>query len=255
MEQENFGDILTPYIVGKLTGTEPVLFDPKSKFAPYFRHSIMTGSIIGRSRRNSLVWGSGIIKADDELEGGKFLAVRGPLTAKRLTDLGLAAPSVYGDPAILLPLLYHPKIKKKYSVGVIAHYADMAQMAAAFNEDAHILLIGLLTYDIAPVIDQIASCEKILSTSLHGLIVAHSYGIPAAWWKFSDNLSGDDVKFYDYFASVELDAGPLEGVSSVAEAIAKASFLLPAGSVIKKLQRGLLASFPYKIKSEYADWE
>lgn len=57
------------------------------------------------------------------------------------------------------------------------------------------------------VVDQITSCERIVSTSLHGVIVANAYGIPARWAVVSDAseaISGDGTKFEDYFRSVGL---------------------------------------------------
>jgi len=59
-----------------------------------------------------------------------------------------------------------------------------------------------LNADPLEVARQIASCTKIVSSSLHGIIAAHAYGIPAAWVQFSDKLSGDGIKFADHFASV-----------------------------------------------------
>ncbi|WP_370584428.1 polysaccharide pyruvyl transferase family protein [Ornithinimicrobium cryptoxanthini] len=35
------------------------------------------------------------------------------------------------------------------------------------------------------VIAQISRCEEIMSTSLHGVVIAASYGIPAAWGSLS----------------------------------------------------------------------
>src|SRR5690606_14193991 len=103
-----------------------------------------------------------------------------------------------------LPLLYHPSTEKKYKTGLISHYVDIDETAAAAAQIPGLLHIPLLTDNIEQVIDQILSCERIVSSSLHGVIVAQSYGIPVLWWKYSDKLAGDDVKFHDYFESVSL---------------------------------------------------
>ena len=48
------------------------------------------------------------------------------------------------------------------------------------------------------------SCERIFSTSLHGVIVAQAYGIPVKWITFDKlPIHGDErYKFYDYFLGV-----------------------------------------------------
>ena len=43
----------------------------------------------------------------------------------------------------------------------------------------------------------------IFSTSLHGLIISHAYGIPAIWIK-AGNIGTDGFKFKDYFSSVNI---------------------------------------------------
>jgi hypothetical protein len=48
----------------------------------------------------------------------------------------------------------------------------------------------------------------ILSSSLHGLIIANAFGRPAGWVRLSEALFGDDVKFQDYYASVGLERAP-----------------------------------------------
>jgi len=52
------------------------------------------------------------------------------------------------------------------------------------------------------VVDAINTCRYVASSSLHGLIVANAYGIPAVWTTFADTLAGDDTKFFDYYESV-----------------------------------------------------
>ena len=51
-------------------------------------------------------------------------------------------------------------------------------------------------------IDKILSCELILSSSLHGLIVSDAYGIPNHWCQIHFKMDDDGFKFRDYFFSV-----------------------------------------------------
>ena len=77
--------------------------------------------------------------------------------------------------------------------------------------------------EIEAFIDEMLSCEALLSTSLHGVIVAHAYGIPVRWCVATDaarQIHGDGTKFEDYFQSVgraapePLDISGLERISS-----------------------------------------
>ena len=55
------------------------------------------------------------------------------------------------------------------------------------------------------------ACEVIVSSSLHGLIIADAYGIPTVWAKFGNDINGNDFKFYDYYWSLGMsDIKPLE---------------------------------------------
>lgn len=203
---ENFGDILNKYIISKLTNKKIVhVFDPnKEKFKKYYKHYFAIGSVIRFVNKNSVVWGSGIIKSDDEIDRASFLAVRGPRTGKRLEELNLENPQVYGDPAILIANFYTSNIAKKYKYGIIPHYVDYEEVIEKFRDNKDVLVVNLMTKNVEETISQINSCEFMVSSSLHGIIVSHAYNIPCAWIKLSTKLYGDDVKFYDYFESVDV---------------------------------------------------
>jgi len=85
--------------------------------------------------------------------------------------------------------------------GVICHYADAGGMDAP--EDG--LLINPLTADIEDFVRQLCSCAFVVSSSLHGLIIAHAYGVPAAWMRRRQALAGDGVKFLDYYESLGME--------------------------------------------------
>lgn len=204
--KENYGDLLSKYLVEKISGKEVKFVQPKKQ--PWYKlkkkHYVVVGSILHHASENSVVWGSGIIDRKHEVARADFRAVRGPRTREYLLNLGYDCPAIYGDPALLLPQFYNPEIKKKYRLGVIPHYHDYERALALFDHDKTIKVIDLMTMNVEDVTDEILSCEQCISSSLHGLIVSHAYGIRCAWVEFSDKLFGDGVKFADYFESLGL---------------------------------------------------
>ena len=157
--KKNFGDVLGPYLVEKLTGKLPIkISHPSMRRYKYFiTHYLTAGSIISNANANSIVWGSGIIRKDQIIPPAKYSAVRGPLTRKRIESSGVKCPKVYGDPAILLPEVYFPKIEPTYEVGIIPHYVDK-EIAEGylknFSSNSY-RIIDLLTEDVEGVIDEI----------------------------------------------------------------------------------------------------
>lgn len=202
--KENYGDLMSKYLAEKISNKKvhTVSHPSKRLYRLVFKHYISIGSIISSANQNSIVWGSGIIKKNDNIRDAKFLAVRGPKTRARILEKGYSCPEVYGDPALLMPNYFKPKTDKKFKIGIIPHYVDYQAIHKFFSKDLSIKVIDLLTYDVEQTTKEILECERIVSSSLHGVIVAQSYKIPALWLKFSDKLSGDNIKFYDYFESV-----------------------------------------------------
>jgi pyruvyltransferase len=211
----NFGDALNPWLFEKLTGKRPVNINYIINYKNKPVYSAIGSILDFNSIKGLIVWGSGfkyennIIKRVPE----KIYAVRGPLSRKNFINQGISCPKVYGDPALLLPRFYNPKIEKKYKIGIIPHYVDKTNNN--FRELNNELNTNSIVIDIESgiqeVVDQILSCELIASSSLHGLIVADAYNIPSLSIKFSNNVVGDNFKFRDYMLSVgRVDIEPLE---------------------------------------------
>lgn len=153
---------------------------------------LAVGSVMSALRENDTVWGTGCIR-DREIiapPNTTFIAVRGPNTKALIK--GTRVPKIYGDPALLLPELYDPEIEVNHAIGYIPHYVDKGlQPKDGFLID--------IQSDWHTIVDQIKSCELIVSSSLHGIVFAEAYGVPAMWARYSDKIIGGDFKFQDYF--------------------------------------------------------
>lgn len=251
-EKENYGDLLSKYLIEKISGKKTRFVHPKKQawYKTNKANLLAIGSIIHHASKDSVVWGSGIIDHEQQLQKADFRAVRGPRTREYLLKLGYDCPEVYGDPAILLPDYYHPSISKKYKLGIIPHYHDYEKALKIFAGREGVKVVDLLTLDVEATTREILECERILSTSLHGLIVAHAYRIPAVWVKISNKIFGNDIKYTDYLESVELDiyeAGFVEaGISEekISEMFERYPVLVPEEK-LKELKTRLLEVRPF----------
>jgi len=206
-ESPNFGDGLNVPLIEYLSGKKVLI----SKFLPPVVKrnndtNAVIGSILQWSKDNCVVWGAGYI-SDQNIKivrPKKTLAVRGPLTRKIFLDHNIDCPEVYGDPALLLPLIYNPKTEKKYEIGFIPHFVNKkSEYITLYQNNTNCLVLDILKrVDYNVFIDQILSCKYIVTSSLHGLIMAHSYQIPVLWVQYSVDLIGGRFKFDDYLQSV-----------------------------------------------------
>lgn len=210
----NFGDDLNYYLIKEISGKDIVCYNNLLfRFIGISRKNISCiGSIVELlMNKSTTIWGAGAIYGNIPLKAKphKVLAVRGPLTREYLIKNGVDCPDIYGDPALLLPLLYSPKGNKTYKIGVIPHYTDRKNKV--INEfvkkgNGEIKLIDMTDYEqYQEIIEQITSCEFIISSSLHGLIVSDAYGVPNVWAEFSDKIMGNGFKFRDYYASLNMN--------------------------------------------------
>lgn len=202
--RNNLGDILSPIIANHF-GSKKIIRISKRK-CHKVEHYFMIGSILQRCTSNSIIWGSGLISENSICKENpkKVLAVRGPLTRQKLIEQGIACPEIYGDPALLLPEVY-PATKReaKYKLGIIPHFLDKNDPGLkGFTDNSEIKIIDIQNREPLKVIDDMLNCKKIISSSLHGLIISDAYHIPSVWTQFSKPIEKDNFKFQDYFASV-----------------------------------------------------
>lgn len=216
----NYGDALgyrLPILLGINEGN---ILSKRRVFLKQYARGInlqMVGSTIGDVDTNSVLCGAGAISEDQRVQGKplKVLSVRGPLTRQVLEKQEIDCPSIYGDPAMLLPLFYRPqKHVHEHKIGLIPHYMDHETAAVkrlSCFEEVHLMNILLprsgwgkmsIEHYWKKWIDELCSCSIIISSSLHGLIIAEAYGIPTVWAKFSNSIDGGDFKFRDYYASI-----------------------------------------------------
>lgn len=201
---ENWGDKLNPALVGQISGRRvrhasdvPPGEDPGTVFS-------VIGSHLRRARPNYVVWGTGFIGSGDVLGGAPraVTAVRGPLSREKLLAAGVDCPPVYGDPALLYPALHAARRDPRFDLGIIQHVRERGEIPVPAAEPGVATRIIDITGSLRGVADAIVSCRRIVSSSLHGIIAAHAYGVPASWITFSDLPLGDGFKFRDYWASV-----------------------------------------------------
>lgn len=198
----NWGDAVSPIIAEKISGKKIVHVPPHDSSNTFRYYSV--GSIIPPASHNSEIWGSGIIQKIEKvhISPKKIHAVRGPLTREIFLKNGIDCPDIYGDPALLYPIFYNPKVQKQYKIGIIPHYVDQKNpWILEKSKVSGVKVINILG-GISNVVNDILSCEMIISSSLHGVIAADAYGIPSIWVEFSSAVLGHGFKFRDYFMSV-----------------------------------------------------
>ena len=131
-------------------------------------------------------------------------AASGPLAEKLMSD---KRHGVYGDPAWLLPRFYQPRIKKKWKLGVILHLSELAnrsyeaqplpaflryQVPDEMKDDVHLIttVAPLGVQSVKAKLDEILACERIVSMSMHGMIIAETYGIPCLYFSPTSESRG-----------------------------------------------------------------
>jgi pyruvyltransferase len=202
---DNFGDALSQPLVERILGRNV-------KTSGSQKRVFAIGSILHSAINGDTIWGSGVMTGwlpeciNQDQMNLDIRAVRGPLTRDMLLSRGINCPPIYGDPALLFGVLF-PEFKKnpqrKYIV--IPHASE----THLFRSDPNF---------VSPrdpwetVIQKIVESEFVIASSLHGIIVAEAYGIPARmllatnhlqFFKYKDYYYGTGRPSFQYATSIE----------------------------------------------------
>jgi pyruvyltransferase len=205
----NFGDLLGPWIVERIASARRLgaSADPSQRL-------LTVGSIGEKAIGGDVLWGSGLIR--DPAETGRVLpadldvrATRGPLTAACLRSSGIPAPEVFGDPALLVPRLWRDGelgiVRRSGGTVMLPHYRSDAVWPKP-----HLSARGSHLTRIRAI----ASAELVISSSLHGIILAEAYGVPVIPVR---EPGEPEFKYRDYFEGTGRELPPL--LPSLADAL------------------------------------
>jgi pyruvyltransferase len=196
----NFGDELAPFLLTRFADLD-VEWDTVSRSC-----IVSVGSILEHIPPlwDGYVLGSGKLYEDSRLylygEGTNVLALRGPLSKK-----SYAGDCAIGDPGLLANELVAPQART-IDLGIIPHWSDttLAKDKRFFGDWSRKVIPT--RGDPIDIIKQIGQCKKIVSSSLHGLIVADAFGIPRRFeYTKRFDSEGGLFKFRDYHQSIGMN--------------------------------------------------
>lgn len=188
----NFGDHLSHIVSAAVAAERGFTFEDE---VPAPRRLLAIGSILHFAQDGDVVWGSGINGkiSMDGLRARKLdiRAVRGPRTAAVLKDLGFDVPRVYGDPALLVPRYFGDRfpLRPRRDFVFIPNLHDLARV-----EPADWLISPLRGWNYC--VEAITTAKLVLASSLHGIILAEAFGVPARFVRLSETES--QFKYDDY---------------------------------------------------------
>lgn len=203
----NFGDELSRHVVEAATSRKVVWSAPDSA------ELVAVGSVLGLYAAlgsGAAVWGSGIREPLDTEEGERLRIRLGPILAVRghhtRDALGLPSTQALGDPGVLAPMFARPSAKLHKRPLVIPHFRAWASRSGRQTlRDLTNAGVDIAEPTLHPktMISRITDSSLVLTSSLHGLILGHSLGVPTQLVSWNGEGVGEpDFKYADYFSSI-----------------------------------------------------
>lgn len=277
----NFGDELGPAVIlkhlqnhmGCNVDNLPILNIAKKKRLPNEICLFSLGSIFHMIQKGDHVWGTGInptwtsLKEDETKKNITFYAVRGPKTEALVKKhFKLEREIGKGDPGFLVPFVYPEyRIPEKIDLATATSEINTDQLLSQsrlcfiphFHDMNYKELKQLPSKNVISVVnswrnvvDNMKNCSFVVSSSLHGLVVADAMGIPSRWFQFPDSKTSRTeglFKYRDYYATINrFNMTPLRNFTEIFRL--KIQQHPPISlSHRKSIFEKTVASFPYHI--------
>jgi len=259
---DNMGDRLNVNIIENIFGYKTVRrFPPTCKLScigsglglycltknPFIN---LAERVAGQLFPTVYVWGTGFVR-DAAIRpfyrrNMVFCALRGELskakveaiTGKKLGDITLC------DGGILASDLFETPPERKYDIGIIPHFRQIGSEFVESIKGKHSnALVVDLREDPIKVIRDIASCDAVISSSLHGLIVADSFHIPNIHLNISHGMRGDGFKFRDYYSGFGMEHPFVVEGEDISIADIKRRYILSPEQIAQKKEQ-MTKAFP-----------
>jgi pyruvyltransferase len=169
-EKKNFGDLLSSLLLKRFANLD-------SEWSSAAESEIVVvGSILEHLPKDwsGIVAGAGRLHeaSNISLPNATILGVRGPMTARGLCNNNC----VWADPGLLADEIVSIE-EKQFDLGIIPHWTDKElELNPAFTKwKPNIIRVS---DDPVKTMTEIGKCRKIVSSSLHGIILADAFGIP-----------------------------------------------------------------------------
>ena len=195
---DNAGDYFNKLLINQL-------YNCKCEYSNDSLDIVLCGSVLSHPKIKNAryIVGSGIQNDNKSFNknASSYLAVRGEISKQRLTNEGLNLWSGLKlvDPGLLVSKIYDfGEVIKKYKIGIIPHWEDEDYVVSRYSGDYKI--ISMKTCDVQQVCREICECDIVVSSSLHGLVFAHSFGIPSYYIYFKQHSYETGIKIDDYYS-------------------------------------------------------
>lgn len=270
-DSSNMGDAINKNIIQDVLGYSPICSDMykcrMSGIGSGLRRFFVEPSCKGNIKKivkgnlmpgGMIIWSAGFLTEPTGKEiptrrGLRIASTRGELSRQYVARiLGRDVDCSTGDGGLLASELIDMgnDTQKRYSLGIIPHYKE--EDCEAFHILAQKKDAVVINVRDNPIknLQIIASCEAVVSSSLHGLIFCDSLHVPNLHLSVTNGPCKDGFKFRDYYSAFGLDDNSFDvtkirNIGDISSDMIKSEYRLDYDTIERKKQEIKEAFYRY----------